>query len=117
MTNRKRHRARLTISANGFVLARGRHPDIGGTGTRLASLKPGFIAKCWFWHHCNAFHMTDLPSDGRLWKIALLTLKDSSVKPEDIDYINAHGSSTRMNDIFETSAYKAVFGITLISFR
>jgi 3-oxoacyl-(acyl-carrier-protein) synthase len=39
-----------------------------------------------------------------------LALKDSSVKPEDIDYINAHGSSTRMNDIFETSAYKAVFG-------
>ncbi|MFA4988269.1 MAG: beta-ketoacyl-[acyl-carrier-protein] synthase family protein [Candidatus Omnitrophota bacterium] len=60
---------------------------------------------------CNAFHMTDLPSDGRAMENCItLALKDSSVKPEDIDYINAHGSSTRMNDIFETSAYKAVFG-------
>ncbi len=32
------------------------------------------------------------------------------IKPQEIDYINAHGSSTRMNDIFETNAYKAIFG-------
>jgi 3-oxoacyl-(acyl-carrier-protein) synthase len=32
------------------------------------------------------------------------------MQPKEIDYINAHGSSTRMNDIFETSAYKTVFG-------
>ena len=39
-----------------------------------------------------------------------LALKDADVKPEEIDYVNAHGSSTRMNDIFESNAYKAVFG-------
>jgi len=60
---------------------------------------------------CNAFHMTDLPSDGGAMVSCIsLALKDAQVKPEEIDYINAHGSSTRMNDIFETSAYKSIFG-------
>ena len=60
---------------------------------------------------CNAFHMTDLPADGSAMANCInLALKDANLKPQDIDYINAHGSSTRMNDIFETSAYKMVFG-------
>jgi len=60
---------------------------------------------------CNAFHMTDLPSDGRAMETCIgLALKDAGVKPAEIDYINAHGSSTRMNDIFESTAYKAIFG-------
>jgi len=60
---------------------------------------------------CNAFHMTDLPSDGRAMETCIgLALKDSAVTPQEIDYINAHGSSTRMNDIFESTAYKAIFG-------
>lgn len=60
---------------------------------------------------CNAFHMTDLPADGTAMAECInLALKDANMKPEDIDYINAHGSSTRMNDIFETNAYKMVFG-------
>ncbi|MEW6102156.1 MAG: beta-ketoacyl-[acyl-carrier-protein] synthase family protein, partial [Candidatus Omnitrophota bacterium] len=60
---------------------------------------------------CNAFHMTDLPSDGTAMTNCInLALKDAGLKPAEIDYINAHGSSTRMNDIFETNAYKTVFG-------
>ncbi len=60
---------------------------------------------------CNAFHMTDLPSDGTaMANCIILALQDAGIKPQGIDYINAHGSSTRMNDIFETSAYKMVFG-------
>jgi len=60
---------------------------------------------------CNAFHMTDLPSDGTAMANCInLALKDAQIKPTAIDYISAHGSSTRMNDIFETSAYKMVFG-------
>jgi beta-ketoacyl-acyl-carrier-protein synthase II len=60
---------------------------------------------------CNAFHMTDLPADGTAMANCInLALKDADIKPKDIDYINAHGSSTRMNDLFETSAYKMVFG-------
>ncbi|MGA2775736.1 MAG: beta-ketoacyl-[acyl-carrier-protein] synthase family protein [Candidatus Omnitrophota bacterium] len=60
---------------------------------------------------CNAFHMTDLPGDGMAMVSCIsLALKDAGIKPNEVDYINAHGSSTRMNDIFETSAYKTVFG-------
>ncbi|MFA4888071.1 MAG: beta-ketoacyl-[acyl-carrier-protein] synthase family protein [Candidatus Omnitrophota bacterium] len=60
---------------------------------------------------CNAFHMTDLPGDGdAMVRCINLALKDAGMKPAEIDYINAHGSSTKMNDIFETNAYKEVFG-------
>jgi 3-oxoacyl-(acyl-carrier-protein) synthase len=60
---------------------------------------------------CNAFHMTDLPSDGGAMVSCIsLALKDAGINPKEIDYISAHGSSTRMNDIFETSAYKTIFG-------
>lgn len=59
---------------------------------------------------CNAFHMTDLPADGlAMVECINLALQDAGLKPREIDYINAHGSSTRMNDIFETNAYKMVF--------
>jgi len=39
-----------------------------------------------------------------------ITLKDAGVKPEEVDYINAHGTSTRLNDSCETKAIKIVFG-------
>lgn len=60
---------------------------------------------------CNAFHMTDLPEDGEAMAQCIeLALKDAGIAKESIDYINAHGSSTRQNDVFETNAYKKVFG-------
>ena len=60
---------------------------------------------------CNAFHMTDLPEDGEpMARCMEEAIKESGIKKEDIDYINAHGSSTKQNDIFETGAYKMVFG-------
>jgi 3-oxoacyl-(acyl-carrier-protein) synthase len=55
--------------------------------------------------------MTDLPSDGGAMASCInLAIKDAEIKPQEIDYIGAHGSSTRMNDIFETAAYKMVLG-------
>ena len=60
---------------------------------------------------CNAYHMTDLPEDGEAMERCIIdAVKDAGIKNEDIDYINTHGSSTRQNDVFETNAYKAVFG-------
>lgn len=60
---------------------------------------------------CNAYHMTDLPPEGDAKAACIrLALEDAEVDPKQIDYINAHGSSTRQNDVFETNAYKMVFG-------
>ncbi len=59
----------------------------------------------------NAFHMTDLPPDGDAMADCIaLALEDAAIEPKEIDYINAHGSSTRQNDVFETSAYKMALG-------
>ncbi|MDH4227401.1 MAG: beta-ketoacyl-ACP synthase II [Deltaproteobacteria bacterium] len=59
----------------------------------------------------DAFHMTT-PSEGGVGasKCIGLALKDAGVNPEDIDYINAHGTSTYYNDFYETMAIKRVFG-------
>lgn len=59
----------------------------------------------------DAYHMTapDPTGDGaaRCMKAAL---KDAGLNTEDVDYINAHGTSTQMNDKTETAAIKTVFG-------
>jgi beta-ketoacyl-acyl-carrier-protein synthase II len=60
---------------------------------------------------CNAYHMTDLPEDGEAMERCIAeAINDARIQNEDIDYINTHGSSTRQNDVFETNAYKSVFG-------
>jgi 3-oxoacyl-[acyl-carrier-protein] synthase II len=59
----------------------------------------------------DAFRVTDSHPDGR-GAIACIrgALADSGLKPEDIGYINAHGTSTQVNDRVETLAIKKVFG-------
>jgi 3-oxoacyl-(acyl-carrier-protein) synthase len=59
----------------------------------------------------NAYHMTSLPADGTaLARTLMRTLQFSNVPPGDVDYVNAHGSSTQQNDRNETGAFKRVFG-------
>ncbi|MGG6265206.1 beta-ketoacyl-[acyl-carrier-protein] synthase family protein [Leptolyngbya sp. AN03gr2] len=59
----------------------------------------------------NAFHMTDLPDHGiPMAAVVQRAMEQGQVKPEELDYINAHGSSTPQNDLFETNAYKKVLG-------
>ncbi|MBP2115600.1 3-oxoacyl-(acyl-carrier-protein) synthase [Paenibacillus silagei] len=59
----------------------------------------------------NAFHMTDLPQDGDALSLTMNeALGNAGLTAEDIQYINAHGSSTPQNDAFETAAYKRTFG-------
>jgi len=59
----------------------------------------------------DAYHMTapDPEGEGAI-RCMTLCLKDGKVKPEDVDYINAHGTSTLYNDKIETLAIKKVFG-------
>ncbi len=59
----------------------------------------------------DAFHITAPREDGSGAARAMrLALESAGMSPEDIDYINAHGTGTRLNDVMETRAIKAVFG-------
>jgi 3-oxoacyl-[acyl-carrier-protein] synthase II len=59
----------------------------------------------------DAFHMTAPRDDGEGMATAMRNaLKDAGVSPDAIDHINAHGTSTPLNDLAETKAIKAVFG-------
>jgi 3-oxoacyl-[acyl-carrier-protein] synthase II len=59
----------------------------------------------------NAYRVTDFPADGLGPKLAMeRTLTDAGIRPSDIQYINAHGTSTIQNDISETVAIKSLFG-------
>jgi len=59
----------------------------------------------------DAYHMTaPLPSGRQAARAMHLALADAGIRPEQIDYINAHGSSTPLNDSTETRAIKMVFG-------
>ena len=59
----------------------------------------------------DAYHMSaPRPSGVEAARAMEMVLKDAGLRPEDIEYINAHGSSTPMNDKIETMAIKRVFG-------
>ncbi len=59
----------------------------------------------------DAYHMTAPPDDGEGAVQAMRTaLEDAAMRPDEIDYINAHGTSTDLNDVIETRAIKTVFG-------
>lgn len=59
----------------------------------------------------DAFHITQPDPDGRGLALAMsMAIQDAGLTPEDIGYINAHGTSTPYNDKFETLAIKKVFG-------
>ena len=59
----------------------------------------------------DAYHITSPCPDGEGGANAILrAIEDANIKPEDIDYINAHGTSTHLNDLTETMAIKTALG-------
>jgi minimal PKS ketosynthase (KS/KS alpha) len=59
----------------------------------------------------NAFHMTGLRPDGLEMSEAIMdAMRQGDHEPADIDYVNAHGSGTRQNDVHETAAIKRALG-------
>jgi 3-oxoacyl-[acyl-carrier-protein] synthase II len=59
----------------------------------------------------DAYHMTAPdPEGGGAYLVMTRALRDAGIKPEDIDYINVHGTSTGLGDIAESKAIRKVFG-------
>ena len=59
----------------------------------------------------DANHMTAPPEDGIGAQLSMrAALRDAGLRPEDVDYVNAHGTSTELNDKIESFAIKQVFG-------
>lgn len=74
-------------------------------GARIYCELAGYAATC------DAFHITQPDPEGKGLSMAMKrALASAAVGPEQIDYINAHGTSTPYNDKFETLAIKKVFG-------
>ena len=62
---------------------------------------------CGYGATCDAYHITSPAEDGSgAAKAMELAMEEAGVAPEEVDYINAHGTSTHHNDLFETKAIK-----------
>ena len=60
---------------------------------------------------CDAYHITSPAEDGSgAAKAMEFAMKDAGITPEQLDYVNAHGTSTHHNDLFETKAIKLALG-------
>ncbi|HEY0862676.1 MAG TPA: beta-ketoacyl-ACP synthase II [Lacunisphaera sp.] len=60
---------------------------------------------------CDAYHITSPDPEGKgLAQSMIKAMRDANVEPHQVDYINAHGTSTPYNDKFETLAIKKIFG-------
>jgi 3-oxoacyl-[acyl-carrier-protein] synthase II len=66
---------------------------------------------CGFGMSDDAYHMTSPPEDGNGAARSMINaLRDAKIDAQDLDYINAHGTSTPLNDKTETKVIKMVFG-------
>ncbi|MFI9462820.1 beta-ketoacyl-[acyl-carrier-protein] synthase family protein [Streptomyces xiamenensis] len=97
---------------DGFVLAEGAAMFVleelehaRARGAHVYALVDGYATRC------NAYHMTGLKPDGTEMAEAIRhAMAQARLNPEDIGYVNAHGSGTKQNDRHETAAFKSTLG-------
>ncbi|MEV4754163.1 beta-ketoacyl-[acyl-carrier-protein] synthase family protein [Micromonospora sp. NPDC049559] len=97
---------------NGFVLGEGAAvivlEELAAARRRGAHVYAEVVG---FASRGNAHHMTGLRADGREMAAAITAaLDDARLDPTAVDYVNAHGTATRQNDVHETGAFKASLG-------
>jgi 3-oxoacyl-[acyl-carrier-protein] synthase II len=100
-----RHRRGLTLGeGSGFMVLE----DLDYALARGADIKAEFLG---YGLSADAHHMTAPDPEGRgAVQVMLAAINDAFLKPENIDYINAHGTGTPANDVSETRAIKTVMG-------
>ncbi|GES27569.1 beta-ketoacyl-[acyl-carrier-protein] synthase family protein [Streptomyces angustmyceticus] len=100
-----RTRSGLVLGEGAAVLVLEELTSARARGAHIYAEIAGFAARC------NAYHMTGLKPDGREMAQAIdAALAEARIAPTAIDYINAHGSGTKMNDRHETGAFKRSLG-------
>lgn len=97
---------------SGFVLGEGsavlvleEYEHAKARGAKIYAEVAGYGATC------DAYHMTSPMPTGEAAGMGMsLAMQEAGLRPSDIDYINAHGTSTGLNDKYETAAVKLAFG-------
>jgi len=97
---------------DGFVVAEGAGvlilEELGHAKKRGAKIYAEIVG---YGYNSDAYHITAPCPDGEGFiKCMEMAIKDAKINPVDVDYINAHGTSTELNDKVETLAIKKVFG-------
>ncbi|MGF0096248.1 beta-ketoacyl-ACP synthase II [Peptoniphilus sp. SGI.035] len=113
-TSKDKNRASIPFDKdrNGFVMGEGAGvlvleslDSALGRGANIIAELVGYGV------NCDAYHITSPSPDGKFATKAIAdAIKDAGVSADEIDYINAHGTSTFLNDKLETLAIKNVFG-------
>jgi 3-oxoacyl-[acyl-carrier-protein] synthase II len=97
---------------DGFVIAEGAGVLVLETEAHAKARGAAVLAEiAGFGMNCDAHHITSSPTDGGVAAAAMkLALADAGRNPDEIEYVNAHGTSTPLNDPIETRALRRAFG-------
>ncbi len=100
-----KERSGFVLSEGSAILVLEEYEHAKARGAKIYAEVAGYGATC------DAYHMTSPMPTGEAAGMGMsLAMQEAGLRPSDIDYINAHGTSTGLNDKYETTAIKLAFG-------